>query len=70
LARLGVDPATRDLLATLRRAGPPYQMTAGDIAKQTLVSAGAVSQRVVRAERDGLVRRSNPTWTVEEWSSG
>ena len=29
-----------------------------DIAKQTLVSAGAVSQRVVRAERDGLVRRS------------
>lgn len=58
MARLGVDPATRDLLATLRRAGPPYQMTAGDIAKQTLVSAGAVSQRVVRAERDGLVRRS------------
>lgn len=58
MARLGADPATRDLLATLRRAGPPYQMTAGDIAKQTLVSAGAVPQRVVRAERDGLVQRS------------
>jgi len=57
LARLGVDAATLDLLSTLRRAGPPYRLTASAVAAQSLVSAGAISQRVARAEREGLVRR-------------
>src|SRR5579862_6302333 len=57
LARLGVDAATLDLLATLRRAGEPYRLTAGEIAGRTLVSAGAISQRVARAEQLGLVSR-------------
>lgn len=57
LARLGIDAATLDLLSTLRRAGPPYRLSPGQIAGRTLVSAGAVSQRVARAERDGLVAR-------------
>ncbi|GAA4833196.1 MarR family winged helix-turn-helix transcriptional regulator [Saccharopolyspora rosea] len=56
-ARLGLDAATRDLLSTLRRAGPPYRLPAGEIARQSLVSAGAISQRVARAEQRGLVRR-------------
>jgi DNA-binding MarR family transcriptional regulator len=57
LARLGIDAATLDLLSTLRRAGRPYRLTAGAIAELSLVSAGAISQRVSRAEREGLVRR-------------
>lgn len=57
LARLGIDAATLDLLSTLRRAGPPYRLTAGRIAELSVVSAGAISQRVARAEREGLVRR-------------
>jgi DNA-binding MarR family transcriptional regulator len=57
LARLGIDAATLDLLSTLRRAGPPYRLTAGEIASRTLVSAGAISQRVARAEGEGLVSR-------------
>jgi DNA-binding MarR family transcriptional regulator len=57
LARLGIDAATLDLLSTLRRAGRPYRLTAGSIAELSLVSAGAISQRVARAEREGLVRR-------------
>lgn len=57
LARLGIDAATLDLLSTLRRAGEPYRLTAGEIAERSLVSAGAISQRVARAERDGLVTR-------------
>jgi DNA-binding MarR family transcriptional regulator len=57
LARLGIDGATLDLLSTLRRAGPPYRLTAGTVAELSLVSAGAISQRVARAEREGLVRR-------------
>jgi DNA-binding MarR family transcriptional regulator len=57
LARLGIDPATLDLLSTLRRAGPPYQLTPGQLARRSLVSAGAITQRVARAQRAGLVRR-------------
>jgi DNA-binding MarR family transcriptional regulator len=57
LTRLGIDAATLDLLSTVRRAGPPYRLTAGEIAERSLVSAGAISQRVARAEREGLVRR-------------
>jgi DNA-binding MarR family transcriptional regulator len=57
LARLGIDAATLDLLSTLRRAGRPYRLTAGTLAELSLVSAGAVSQRLARAEREGLVHR-------------
>jgi DNA-binding MarR family transcriptional regulator len=57
LACLGIDAATLDLLSTLRRAGPPYRLTAKQIADHALVSAGAISQRVARAERHGLVVR-------------
>lgn len=57
LARLGLDAATLDLLSTLRRAGSPYRLAPGQIARRSLVSAGAISQRVARAERDGLVER-------------
>lgn len=55
--RLGLDASTRDLLSTLRRAGPPYQLPPGEIARQALVSAGAISQRIRRAEEQGLVHR-------------
>jgi DNA-binding MarR family transcriptional regulator len=57
MARLGLDAPTRDLLSTLRRAGPPYRLTPTEIARATLVSPGAVSQRLTRAEERGLVRR-------------
>jgi DNA-binding MarR family transcriptional regulator len=58
LRAAGVDPATLDLLSVLRRAGNPYALTTREISARTLVSAGAVSQRVARAERVGLVRRA------------
>jgi DNA-binding MarR family transcriptional regulator len=57
MARLDLDVPTRDLLSTLRRAGPPYRLTPGQIARATLVSPGAISQRLTRAEAQGLVRR-------------
>jgi DNA-binding MarR family transcriptional regulator len=58
LARLGVDPSTLDLLSVLRRAGPPYELTTREITRRTLITPGAVSQRVARAERAGLVARA------------
>jgi DNA-binding MarR family transcriptional regulator len=58
LTRAGVDSATLDLLSVLRRAGKPYELTTREIGARTLVTAGAISQRVARAETDGLVART------------
>jgi DNA-binding MarR family transcriptional regulator len=61
LAALGVDSSTLDLLSVIRRAGPPYALTTREIARRTLITAGAVSQRVARAEQAGLVERAPST---------
>lgn len=58
LRAAGIDAATLDLLSVIRRSGPPYALSTREIARRTLVTAGAISQRVARAEGDGLVRRS------------
>ncbi|MFG3437947.1 MarR family winged helix-turn-helix transcriptional regulator [Nonomuraea sp. NPDC047897] len=55
LARLAIDGATLDLLSTLRRNGRPYTMTPAELRASCLVTAGAISQRVARAEQAGLV---------------
>ena len=59
LGALGVDPSTLDLLSVIRRAGPPYELTTREIARRTLITPGAVSQRVARAELSGLVQRAS-----------
>lgn len=53
----GIDPATLDLLSTLRRSGEPYTLTTRELTRQCLVSAGAISQRVTKAEKEGLITR-------------
>jgi DNA-binding MarR family transcriptional regulator len=57
LRAAGIDAATLDLLSVIRRSGPPYALSTREIARRTLVTAGAISQRVARAEDEGLVRR-------------
>lgn len=57
----GADAATLDLLSTLRRGGEPYRMTTRELAAASLITAGAITQRVDRAEAQGLVRRSGRT---------
>jgi DNA-binding MarR family transcriptional regulator len=61
LSALGTDAATLDALATLRRAGKPYRLTAGEMQRRSLVTAGAISQRLDRLEDLGLVRRERDT---------
>ncbi|MFE9444771.1 MarR family winged helix-turn-helix transcriptional regulator [Streptomyces sp. NPDC006602] len=61
LREAGIDAATLDLLSVIRRSGPPYTLSTRELAHRTLVTAGAISQRVARAERDGLVRRTPGT---------
>ncbi|WP_378741530.1 MarR family winged helix-turn-helix transcriptional regulator [Nocardia brasiliensis] len=58
LAAEGVDTATLDLLSVLRRSGPPYRLTTRELTDQTLLTAGAISQRVARAEAEDLVTRT------------
>jgi len=58
LSAAGVDPATLDLLSVLRRSGKPYELTTRELGARTLVTAGAVSQQIARAEKQGLVART------------
>ncbi|MER5782138.1 MarR family transcriptional regulator [Streptomyces mobaraensis] len=61
LRQAGIDAATLDLLSVIRRSGPPYALTTRELTRRTLVTAGAISQRVARAEREGLVERAPGT---------
>ena len=57
LAAADLDPAILDLLSVLRRAGPPYRLSTRELAARSLVTAGAISQRLSRAEAAGLIER-------------
>ncbi len=48
----------RDLLSSLRRSGPPYRLSSGELARRSLITSGAISQRIGRAEALGLVQRT------------
>jgi len=47
-----------DVLAALRRAGKPYQLTPGALLRQTLVTSGTMTNRVDRLAQRGFVERS------------
>ena len=46
-----------DVMMTLRRAGEPYELTAGELVRQTMVTTGAMTNRVDRLEARGYVKR-------------
>lgn len=46
-----------DVLASLRRADPPHQLTAGALVKLMMLSPGALTNRVDRLVARGLVTR-------------
>src|SRR3954449_2351132 len=46
-----------DVLAALRRAGDPYELSPGRLIKETLVTSGTMTNRVDRLESRGLVER-------------
>lgn len=55
--RFGLNEGEFDLLATLRRGGPPFESAPGELARHTMVTTGAVSKRLDRLEAAGLVHR-------------
>ena len=57
LARHGLEQSHLDVLGTLRRSGPPYRLTAGELSRRCRVTPGATTQRVAAMERLGFVTR-------------
>ena len=53
----GVDVWEFDVLATLRRSGKPYQLSPSALMEQTMVTSGAMTNRINRLLSRGLVTR-------------
>jgi DNA-binding MarR family transcriptional regulator len=57
LERHGLAAGEFDLIATLRRNGPPFQLTPGALVASAMVTSGAVTARLDRLVEKGLVTR-------------
>ncbi|MBZ6293185.1 MarR family transcriptional regulator [Streptomyces olivaceus] len=59
--RHGLGEGDFDVLAALRRAGDPFERAPGELAAHTMVTTGAMTKRIDRLERAGLVTRRRAT---------
>jgi DNA-binding MarR family transcriptional regulator len=57
IAEHGLSVEEWDVLGALRRAGPPFRRSAGELAKISELSSGAMTNRLDRLEKAGLVKR-------------
>src|SRR4051812_30414058 len=55
--RHGLDQGEVDVLMTLRRAGKPYELSAGGLLKTSMVTSGAITGRIDKMEQKSLVKR-------------
>jgi DNA-binding MarR family transcriptional regulator len=55
--QFGLGEGEFDVLAALRRAGAPYELAPGELARHTMVTSGAATKRIDRLEAAGLVTR-------------
>ncbi|RKN36892.1 MarR family winged helix-turn-helix transcriptional regulator [Streptomyces hoynatensis] len=56
-AQFGLESQEFDVLATLRRAGAPHELTPGGLLRSAMVTSGAITNRLDKLERKGLVER-------------
>src|ERR687890_883109 len=54
----GIESWEFDVLAALRRAGAPYELSPGRLLRETLVTSGTMTNRVDRLTARGYVERS------------
>ena len=60
-AAAGLANGDFDLLAALRRQGPPHEASPGELAAVMLVTTGGTTKRIDRLERQGYVKRRTAT---------
>ncbi len=57
----GLNGATFDVLATIRRSGAPYGLSPSDLIASTMVTSGTMTNRIDQLVKAGLVERTpNP----------
>lgn len=56
-SQYGLNSASFDVLATLRRAGAPFALTPTQLIDWTMVTSGTMTNRLDRLEQQGLIRR-------------
>jgi DNA-binding MarR family transcriptional regulator len=54
----GLEPGWHDVLATLRRTGPPYQLRPSEFAGQLMLTSSGTTKRLDRLEHAGLIIRA------------
>lgn len=58
-ARYGLNAAGFDVLATLRRAPPPYTLSPGELMSSMMITSGTMTNRIEQLAKAGLVTRSS-----------
>jgi len=62
LRERGLEAGWFDVLAALRRTGPPYELNPKRLMETVMLSSGGMTKRLDRLERAGLVKRGpDPT---------
>ena len=54
----GLEPGWHDVLATLRRTGPPYRLRPSDFTGSLMLTSSGTTKRLDRLEQAGLVERA------------
>lgn len=57
-APFDIQPWEFDVLATLRRKGEPYELSAGELARSVLMTCSGMTHRLDRLQARGLVERA------------
>lgn len=53
----GLEAWEFDMLATLRRSGAPFRLSAGTLLEMMMITSGSMTNRIDRLEARGLIRR-------------
>jgi DNA-binding MarR family transcriptional regulator len=54
----GLEPGWYDVLATLRRAGPPYRLRPTEFTSSLMLTSSGTTKRLDRLEQAGLITRA------------
>lgn len=58
-AEHGLNGASFDVLATLRRSGAPYSLSPGDLLATMMITSGTLTNRIDQLEKADLVERTH-----------